>query len=262
MSEVKLDVPTEYPPHFGECLMPIEQIQKNLILSHEVQLVHPLVSLHLFLRPVLGIDPVQAWPRGDNAAEYWVEKAEAHYFHKYLVQENGQTTETGWTEVTEELFFKNVDNLGMDVESKPYGSFESEKLTHAAPPGMAYVGNPHYGRWVSDGSGGSVWNWIGPYLFFRTMFGSPVSYNRSDWSNWSRDYRGSRPYYGGSTSAPRWGSKSQTVRTSPRMQGTTLARSGGLRQASTSVRGAGPSSRGVRGSSPSSRGGSFGTSGK
>ena len=200
----------------------------------------------------LGIDPVQHWPRGDNAAEFWVEKADARYFHKYLVQENGQTTETDWTEVSEELFFANVDNLGMDVESKAFGSFESEKLTHAAPPGMAYVGNPHYGRWVSDGSGGSVWNWFGPYLFYRSLFGSPMTYSRNDWNSWSRDYRGSRPYYGGTTSAPRWGSRSQTVRTSPKMRGSTFARGGGLRQASSSVRGAGPRSRG----------GSFGASGK
>ena len=200
----------------------------------------------------LGIDPLQHWPRGDNAAEFWVEKADARYFHKYLVQENGKTTETDWTEVSEELFLSNVDNLGMDVESKPFGSFESEKLTHASPPGMAYVGNPHYGRWGSDGSGGSVWNWFGPYLFYRTLFGSPMTYSRSNWNTWSRDYRGSRPYYGGSTSAPRWGSRSQTVRTSPKMRGSTFARGGGLRQASSSVRGAGPSSRG----------GSFGASGK
>ncbi len=200
----------------------------------------------------LGIDPVRQWPGGDNAAEFWVEKSDSRYFHKYLVQENGKTTETDWTEVSADLYIGNLDNLGMDVEAKPFGSFESEKLTHAAPPGMAYVGNPHYGRWTSDGSGGSVWTWVGPYLFYRTLFGSPMSYGRNDWNSWSRDYRGSRPYYGGTASAPRWGSRSQTVQTSPKMRGSTFARSGGLRQAPSSVRGAGPSSRG----------GSFGASGK
>ena len=200
----------------------------------------------------LGIDPVQQWPSRDNAAEFWVEKSDSRYFHKYLVQENGTTTETDWTEVSADLYLENIDNLGMDVESKSYGSFESEKLTHAAPPGMAYVGNPHYGRWTSDGSGGSIWTWVGPYLFYRTLFGSPMSYGRNNWNTWSRDYRGSRPYYGGTTSAPRWGSRSRTVQTSPKMRGSTFARGGGLRQAPSSVRGAGPSSRG----------GSFGASGK
>lgn len=200
----------------------------------------------------LGIDPVQQWPRGDTKAEYWVQSEESRYFHKYLVQENGATAESEWTEVTKNLFLANVDNLGMDVEAKPYGSFASEALTHAAPPGMAYVGNPRYGRWTSDGAGGSVWSWVGPYLFYSTLFGRPVRYGRSEWDRWSGDYRGSRPYYGGSAAAPRWGTKSQSTRTSPKMQGSTFARTGGFRRPPSTVRGAGPSSRG----------GSFGASGK
>ena len=199
----------------------------------------------------LGINESQL-PGRDDAAEFWVESDASRYLHKYLVQENGETTETDWTEVTKEFYAQNVENLGMDVESKPYGSFESEKLTHAAPPGMAYVGNPHYGRWASDGSGGSFWSWYGPYLFYRTMFGSPMGYSRSDWNTWNGGYRGTRPFYGGTSSAPRWGSRSRTVTTSPKMAGSTFARSGGLRRPSPSVRGAGPSSRG----------GSFGASGK
>ena len=200
----------------------------------------------------LGIDALAQWPGRDTHAEYWVQGAESKYFHKYLVQEDGDTTESDWTEVSEDFFFANLDNLGMDVESKPYGSFETEKLTHAAPPGMAFVGNPHYGRWTADGSGGSVWTWVGPYLFYSSIFGSPMSYGRRDWDTWQGGYRGSRPYYGGSTEAPRWGTRSQRTRTSPRMQGTTFARGGGFRRPPSTVRGAGPRSRGS----------SFGASGK
>ena len=200
----------------------------------------------------LGIDPIRQWPQSDTDAEYWVQDAESRYYHRYLVQEDGETRETDWTQVTEDFFFANIDNLGMDVESKPYGSFNSEKLTHAAPPGMAYVGNPHYGRWGSDGGGGLIWIWAGRYLFYSTLFGSPMRYGRSDWNTWSGGYRGSRPYYGGSAEAPKWGTKSQSVRTSPRMQGSTFARSGGFRRPPTSVRGAGPSARST----------SFGASGK
>ncbi len=203
----------------------------------------------------LGIDPLQQWPRGDNKAEYWVQGDESKYFHKYLIQEDGATTESEWTQVTEDLFFANLDNLGMDVESKPYGSFASERLTHAAPPGMAYVGNPHYGSWASDGRGGSVWAWLPAYMFYSTMFGSPIRYGRSEWDMWSGGYRGARPYYGGSPEAPRWGTGSQTTRTSPRMQGSTFARTGGFRRPLSTVRGAGPRTRGT------SFGG-FGASGK
>lgn len=200
----------------------------------------------------LNINPVQQWPRGDTAAEFWLEQADARYFHKYFLEESGETRETDWVEVEEAFFLANVENLGMDVESKPYGAFDSEKLTQPAPPGMGYVGNPRYGRWTSDGSGGMVWSWLGPYLFYRTMFGGPVLYGRGEWETWHGGYRGSRPYYGGTAAAPRWGSRSQTVQTSPRMRGSTFARTGGLRSAPSSVRGAGPRSRG----------GSFGASGK
>ncbi len=200
----------------------------------------------------LGLDPYQQWPGGDTHAEFWVEDAVASYFHKYLVQESGEISEPDWMEVSEDFFFANVDNLGMDVEAKAYGSFEAEKLAHAAPPGMAYVGNSRYGRWAGDGSGGMIWAWGAPYLFYGSMFGSPMRYGRSEWGTWSGNYRGSRPYYGGTSTAPRWGSRSQTVRTSPRMQGSTFARGGGFRQPPSSVRGAGSLSRG----------GSFGASGK
>ena len=191
----------------------------------------------------LGIDPLVQMPSSDTHAEYWVQAADSKYFHKYLVQENGATKESDWVEVTENFFVANLDNLGMDVESKPYGAFESEKLTHAAPPGMAFVGNPRYGRWTSDGAGGSAWSWIGPYLFYSTIFGSRMSYGRREWDTWSGGYRGSRPYYGGSSEAPRWGTRSQTTRTSPKMQGSTFARGGGFRRPPPSVRGSGPSSR-------------------
>ena len=200
----------------------------------------------------LGIDPVSNWPSGDTGAEFRVADGKVRYFHKYLVQEDGETTETDWTEVDEAMFQANVGNLGMDVESKPYGAFDDEKLTQAAPPGMAYVGNPHYGRWVSDGRGGSVWNWIGPYLFYRTLFGSPMSYGRSEWTSWNRNYRGSRPYYGGTTYAPRWGTRSRTVQTSPKMRGSEFAQGGGFRRPSMSARTSGSISRG----------GSYGASGK
>ncbi len=201
----------------------------------------------------LRIDPRESWSnRNDNAAEYWVEDDKVNYFHKYLAVENGETSETGLVAVSAALFLANVDNLGMDVEAKPYGSFEDEKLAHAAPPGMAYVGNPRYGHWASDGRGGSVWTWVGPYLIYRSLFGTPYYYGRNTWSTWSGGYRGSRPYYGGTAAAPLYGTRSKTTQTSPRYQNSSFGRTGGFRRVSASVRGAGPGGRG----------GGFGGSGK
>lgn len=200
----------------------------------------------------LKIDPEQAWPSSDDdAAELWLQTATAKYFHKYHVVENGEPSETDWVPVEEAFFFANIDNLGMDVEAKPYGLFEAQKLTHAAPPGMAYVGNPRYGRWERQG-GGTVWTWIAPYLFYRSLFGTPWNYRRDEWNTWHTGYYGSRPYYGGTSSAPAYGTRSSRTQTSPTLSGSNFGRSGGFNRPAGSVRGAGPASRG----------GGFGGSGK
>ena len=200
----------------------------------------------------LKIDPKESWTDGDSHAELWLESGEAKYFHKYHIVDNGETSETDWVEVDEELFFANLENLGMDVEVKPYGVFEQDKLTHASPPGMGFVGNPRYGRWENQ-AGGSVWTWVAPYLFYRTLFGNPWMYNRNEWSTWRSGYYRSRPYYGSSgPSTPMYGTRSSRTQTSPTLSASQYGRSGGFSRPSGTVRGSGPSSRG----------GGFGGSGK
>ena len=43
--------------------------------------------------------------------------------------------------------------------------------------GSQLVGNPHYGNWQTNGSGGSFWQWYGQYAFFSMMFNRPIFYN-------------------------------------------------------------------------------------
>jgi len=55
-------------------------------------------------------------------------------------------------------------------------------------PGSYLVGNPNYGGWQTNSSGGSFWAWYGKYALFSTMlrsFGGPIYYN-----SWY-----SRPHY-------------------------------------------------------------------
>ncbi|MBV1915099.1 MAG: hypothetical protein KUG72_06915 [Pseudomonadales bacterium] len=52
-------------------------------------------------------------------------------------------------------------------------------------PGSQLVGNPQYGNWQTNSSGGSFWHWYGQYAFFSTMFRSPIGY--SSWGR-GRDY--------------------------------------------------------------------------
>ena len=202
----------------------------------------------------LRIDPNLDWnQRFDDEAEFWIQKFQEAYFHKYAVVRDAEREETGWIPVSEAFFYAHINDLGMDIEAKPYGSFESEKITEAAPPGMAYVGNPRYGRWESDGRGGRRWSFFEAYLFYHLIFGGRRHYyGYNSWNSWGRDYRGRRPFYGGTQTAPLYGSRGQVTQNAPRYQGSAFAGSGGFRRASASVRGAGPGSRG----------GSFGGSGK
>ena len=199
----------------------------------------------------LKIDPEEQWPSSDDdEAELWLQDTTAKYYHKYHVVQNGETSETDWVEVEEAFFLANLDNLGMDVEAKPYGVFESEKMTQAAPPGMAYVGNERYGRWERS-NGGMMWTWIAPYLFYRSLFGNPWMYSRNEYTTFRNGYYGSRPYYG-TGSTPMYGTRSSRTQSSPTLAGSTFGRSGGFSRAPSSVRGAGPAGRG----------GGFGGSGK
>ncbi len=202
----------------------------------------------------LSINPVERWPgRGHNAASFWVDDAYEKYYHKYILEEDGKTSETDWIEVDESVYEADFNFLGMAILAKPYGVFEKDRIVQPSPPGMAYVGNPKYGEWKKDDSGNRFWSWYGKYAFFSTLFFSrPYPYYYSSWNAWHHNYRNSRPYYGKDRNgARRFGTFGTLIRRSPRFQRSAFARSGGFRAQAPSVRGAGP---GLRGGGPGTRG--------
>ena len=194
----------------------------------------------------LKINPEEGWPsRSHDRAEFWFNDLSVKRNHKYTLVTKDKKEETDWIEVDEEDFDDYADALGMEIVSKPYGVYEEDKLEKAAPPGMAYVGNPKYGRWEDDGRGGRRWSWLETYAFYHLMFGGNRHYYRyNDWNGWNRDYRGRRGYYGSDPSKPRYGSAGSVTQTSPRFRGSSFGRTGGFQRAAASVRGAGPSGRG------------------
>ncbi|NWH03438.1 hypothetical protein [Desulfobacter latus] len=172
------------------------------------------------------------------------------YFHKYLKEENGETSETGWEVVNASFYEQNLENLGMAILSKPYGEFEPD--FQAAPPGMAYVGNPEYGEWKQDESGNRFWSWYGKYAFFSHLFFFPPHYySYGSWNRWNRDYRYKKPYYGQTQTGRTFGSRGTRMKQSPRYQNSTFSKTGGFKTASASVRGR---ASGLRGGGPKSRG--------
>lgn len=202
----------------------------------------------------LSIKPAEQWPsRSHNAASFYVEDSKEVYFHKYTLEENGDTKDTDWEKVDESFYEANFDFLGMAILSKPYGVFEKDRLTQAAPPGMAYVGNSKYGEWKKDNSGGSFWSWYGKYALFSTLFfPRPYYYPYNSWNSWNSGYRNNRPYFGKTgQGAQKFGTQGSFIKKSSKFQSSTFAKSGGFKSQSASVRGAGAN---LRGGGPKNKG--------
>jgi hypothetical protein len=123
------------------------------------------------------------------------------YFHQYEIIK-GSTPETitsettNFLQVSEEEFNRHINDMGMEIAARDSTGKLSKTV---APPGYNnYVGNPKYGRWQSDGSGGSFWAFYGQYAFMSSMFNLltyPARY--SYYNTWRGGYYGTgRPYYG------------------------------------------------------------------
>jgi len=202
----------------------------------------------------LSINPTEQWPgRGHNAASFWVEDSKEAYFHKYMLEENGETRETDWKQVDASFYDANLEFLGMAILAKPYGMFEQDRLTQAAPPGMAYVGNSKYGEWKKDDTGNQFWSWYGKYALFSMLFNMrPSYYSYNSWNGWNNNYRNRQPYFGKTQNgSQQYGTSGTIIKQSPKFQTTNFAKSGGFKSQDSSVRGAGP---GLRGGGPKSKG--------
>ncbi len=176
------------------------------------------------------------------------------YFHKYLLEVDGQINKNqDWVPVSEAFYRANEDNLGMAIVSKKAGQFDDEANTHATPPGMAYMGDPKYGEWRRDSNGNSFWAWYGKYALFSTLFSFPprsFGYNR--WNSFHRNYRYDRPYYGRTADGYRqYGTKGAFTKPSSRYRASSFAQTGGFASQSPSVRTSGTR---MRGGGPGTRG--------
>ncbi len=172
---------------------------------------------------------------------------------------------SGWVQVTEKNFNKNLDNMGMELLSKN----EDGKISKIpSPPGYNnYVGNQRYGSWQRNSSGSSFWAFYGQYAFMSSMLGMASSrpIYRNSYNDYNRNYRGSRPYYGTTTGGKRaYGSgsaSSQSMNSKSRFKSNVsskVSRSG----TGSYTRSSGSSSRSSRSSGSSSRSRSSSSGGK
>lgn len=192
----------------------------------------------------IGIDYKRNWQGNNNEAQYWLHNWGGEFYHKYAVIENGEMQESDWQKVSSEFFWDHERDLGMAIVSKPYGQYEADKLTKSTPPGLAKVGNEHYGEWQRDEDGDRFWSWYGRYHFYSSLLGGH-RYRYGEWNRWHTDYRGNRPYYGkrGNQDA-RYGTWGTRTKSTTRYTRTTYGKRQGWGGRRTTVRGAGATVRG------------------
>ena len=173
-----------------------------------------LASLALALTTGCGraTDPVQRAARDlERYPEYTLIiedlKVEDGFFPDYFLQMQimtaaGQRTESGqdtlvyktqmteWQEVSEGVFARYQNYLGMVVASKTLDGKRSGPR-NAYPAGYQYVGNSQYGSW----GGGGFWQFYGQYAFMSAMLGGH-RIGRNDYDGYRRDRERGRPHYG------------------------------------------------------------------
>ncbi len=144
-------------------------------------------------------------------------------------------SEEKWVDVSKAQYDAGEKNLGMTVEHKPAGKFDTESERVVQPAGFAYMAPPgqsnQYGHW--DHSGGhDFWVFYGQYALMRDLL-----FNHSYYRPFERyeyeDYRNYRQrnqtYYGRdtATAAPKYGTSGST--TQDHYSGSTFAKGGGFK---------------------------------
>lgn len=193
----------------------------------------------------LNIDARESMSSSDDSANFWIEELYTEDYHKYMIIEDGKKTETDWIKVSNEVFEKNIKNIGMELVSKPLGSYEEETINTPAPTGMSYVGNKHYGEWKTDSSGSSFWHYYGMWSFMNNIGGIGSSYSHNDYDSYRNNRRHNEGYYGsGGSTYGTYGSR--THKTGSRYAKSDYIKKnrsnnhGNIRSAGHSARGRGP----------------------
>ena len=144
------------------------------------------------------------------------------------------TSDDRWVQVSPATYQALRNDLGMAIEHKAAGKYDSEADHVAQPAGFAYIApngqSNQYGYW--DHSGGeSFWVFYGQYALMRDLLFNH-SYRPLDRYEWE-DYRSyqstGRTYYGRDEAAgtPKYGS--QGTATADRYSGSNYAKSGGFK---------------------------------
>jgi hypothetical protein len=144
-------------------------------------------------------------------------------------------SEEKWVDVPRVTYEAMRNDLGMAIEHKPAGRYDSESERVAQPAGFAYMAPPsqasnQYGYWEHR-DGRNFWVFYGQYALMRDLLFNhgyqPVE--RGEWEGYHTYQDRGRTYYGQDpgASAPKYGS--QGTATQNRYSGSTYAQGSGFR---------------------------------
>ena len=145
------------------------------------------------------------------------------------------TSDERWVTVPQSTYQAMQGDLGMAIEHKSLGKYDSESDRVAQPAGFAYMAPPsqgsnQYGYW--DHSGGhDFWVFYGQYALMRDLLFHhdyrPL--DRGEWDGYRTYQNRGQTYYGNdSASGQRYGTQGAT--TQQRYSGSSYAQSGGFKE--------------------------------
>jgi len=150
-------------------------------------------------------------------------------------RDGASTSEEQWVDVGKAQYQAMERNLGMAVEHKAPGKYDSEAERVAQPAGFAYMAPPgqsnQYGHWEHSG-GRDFWVFYGQYALMRDLLFNhdyrPLG--RYEYDDYYRYRQRNQTYYGrdeSNNSAPKYGTQGTT--TQERYSGSTFSKSGGFK---------------------------------
>lgn len=173
--------------------------------------------------------------RGTGSARHYDQEIRTVTTDDAAAKGGASTSAEAWVGVSAAKYDAMRNDLGMAIEHKPAGKYDSEAERVAQPAGFAYMAPPaqgsnQYGYW-DHRDGRDFWVFYGQYALLRDLLFNrsyrPI--DRYDWEGYRSSQRSGQTYYGHdeATGTPKYGS--QGAATQDRYAGSSYARSGGFR---------------------------------
>ena len=175
--------------------------------------------------------------RGDGSAREYDQKLRTVRTHlaDAAAKTGDVSSDEQWAVVPHATYDAMRNDLGMAIEHKPAGKYDSEADRIAQPAGMAYMAPPtqgsnQYGYW-DHRDGRDFWVFYGQYALLRDLLSNHDyrPFERREWDDYRNYQTRGQTYYGhdSSSDAPKYGS--QGTATQNRYSSSHYAQSGGFR---------------------------------